>query len=73
MTNTYRQALDKDSSKDSDTFLLLYSVAFQGKVYLPVPVTEAIINGPQSLAVNNNNNHEGSLRSASPEVYKFSE
>ncbi|CAL7947868.1 unnamed protein product [Xylocopa violacea] len=33
---------------------------------------EAIINGPQSLAVNNNNDHEGSLRSASPEVHKFS-
>ncbi|XP_076627063.1 O-acyltransferase like protein-like isoform X1 [Colletes latitarsis] len=47
--------------------------AFQGKVYLPVPAAEAIINGQaQSLAVNNNNDHEGSLRSASPEVRKFS-
>ncbi|XP_076232213.1 nose resistant to fluoxetine protein 6-like [Calliopsis andreniformis] len=47
--------------------------AFQGKVYLPVPAAEAIISGPQSLAVvNNNNDHEGSLRSTSPEVYKFS-
>ncbi|CAK9812773.1 Nose resistant to fluoxetine protein 6 [Anthophora quadrimaculata] len=47
--------------------------AFQGKVYLPVPAAEAIINGAQSLAViNNNNDHEGSPRSTSPEVHKFS-
>ncbi|XP_016911048.1 nose resistant to fluoxetine protein 6-like isoform X1 [Apis cerana] len=49
--------------------------AFQGKVYLPVPVAEAIINGPQSLAVNNvnnNNNHESSLSSTSLKGYKFS-
>ncbi|XP_033352837.1 nose resistant to fluoxetine protein 6-like isoform X1 [Bombus vosnesenskii] len=48
------------------------NTAFQGKVYLPVPAAEAIINGPQSLAVNNNNDHEGSLRSDSPKVHKFS-
>lgn len=45
--------------------------AFQGTVYLPVPAAEVIVNGPQPLAVNNNNDHEGSLRSASPEVHKF--
>ncbi|XP_043523193.1 nose resistant to fluoxetine protein 6 isoform X2 [Frieseomelitta varia] len=33
---------------------------------------EAIINGPQSLTINNNNDHEGSLRSATPKVHKFS-
>lgn len=72
MTNAYRQAQDKDSNKDSDILLLLYSVAFQGRVYLPVPAAEAIINGPQSLTINNNNDHEGSLRSAAPKVHKFS-
>lgn len=72
VTNTYRRLQDKDSSKDSDTLLSLYFAAFQGMVYLPVPAAEAIINGPQSLAVNNNNDHEGSLRSASPKVHKFS-
>ncbi|XP_031849499.1 O-acyltransferase like protein-like [Nomia melanderi] len=46
--------------------------AFQGKVYLPVPAAEVIIGSPQSLPVNNNNDHEGSLRSSTPEVYKFS-
>ncbi|XP_076285934.1 nose resistant to fluoxetine protein 6-like isoform X1 [Lasioglossum baleicum] len=46
--------------------------AFQGKVYLPVPAAEAIIGAPQPLPVNNNNDHEGSLRSSTPEVYKFS-
>ncbi|XP_015433658.1 PREDICTED: nose resistant to fluoxetine protein 6-like [Dufourea novaeangliae] len=46
--------------------------AFQGKVYLPVPAAEAIIGGSQTLAINNNNDHEGSLRSTTPEVHKFS-
>ncbi|XP_076387230.1 O-acyltransferase like protein isoform X2 [Megachile rotundata] len=38
----------------------------------PLSAAEAIINGSQPLPVNNNNDHEGSLRSASPEVHKFS-
>lgn len=72
VTNTYRRSQDKDSSKDSDTLLSLYFAAFQGKVYLPVPAAEAIINVPQSLAINNNNDHEVSLRSDDPKVHKFS-
>nr|XP_034194410.1 O-acyltransferase like protein-like isoform X2 [Osmia lignaria] len=38
----------------------------------PLSATETIINGSQSLPVNNNNDHEGgSLRSASPQVHQF--
>ncbi|XP_054007968.1 O-acyltransferase like protein-like isoform X1 [Hylaeus anthracinus] len=44
--------------------------ASQGKVYLPVPATDATINR-QAQAVNNNNDHEGSLRSTTSEEHKF--
>ncbi|XP_076673726.1 O-acyltransferase like protein isoform X2 [Andrena cerasifolii] len=43
-----------------------------GRNQKPLSAAEAIISGPQSLAINNNNDHEGSLRSASPEEQKFS-
>ncbi|XP_076160360.1 nose resistant to fluoxetine protein 6 isoform X2 [Ptiloglossa arizonensis] len=43
-----------------------------GRSQKSLSAAEAIINGQaQSLAINNNNDHEGSLRSASPEVHKF--
>ncbi|XP_033327900.2 nose resistant to fluoxetine protein 6 isoform X2 [Megalopta genalis] len=43
-----------------------------GRNQKPLSAAEAIIGAPQSLPVNNNNDHEGSLRSSTPEVYKFS-
>ncbi|XP_026669927.1 nose resistant to fluoxetine protein 6-like isoform X2 [Ceratina calcarata] len=37
----------------------------------PLNAAEVVVIGPQPLAVNNNNDHEVGLRSASPEVHKF--
>lgn len=39
-------------------------------VYLPVPVADTVPNG--STAVNNNNDHEGTLQSPNEGIYKLS-
>ncbi|XP_033228459.1 O-acyltransferase like protein isoform X2 [Belonocnema kinseyi] len=43
--------------------------AFEDKIYIPVPVPDSVING--ATPVNNNNNHEGSLRPSTPDDQKL--
>lgn len=51
-------------------FIIIFPVAFQGKVYLPVPVTDPINNVVQPI--NNNNDHENGLQQSTTEEQQLS-